>query len=872
MPSNTGYSPRLTTPEPTAQWWNYDFAQGRLLIGNSPESQTYNCVLPNCFSGDTEIMTDLGNVCLRDAVNTSPNILTIDGIYRKAQICEFGLQELWSVTFNNGHTYRASANHRWLIYNLADAEDYQIITTECLCEGMSVKLVATEEFVEIANVYNTHEFATVYCPVEPITHTCVLSGGELTGQCVGYAWGRFAEIMNGFPDALPTGNAGDWYDESQVYQKTTDPYQPRLGAVIVWKPNHVGIVEEIERDATGKVISITTSESGWSSRVGWSNRFWTTKRYPPNYDDYSGYTFVGFIYNPAVSGDAVSIVDITSPEHPARKFVAEAESHVGTGGHAWVQSMTNIGNQAWCAATCCAVAKACGYAGVIMPGDDYVAPSFGEQIVKKYGGTRIDGPMCGNSDAVPQAGDLIIYQNPGDPYWDGQHIGIVRYCEGDIVYTVEGNTGNSEYKFREKNRTGSGIGWYARPDWTKVGGTATIGTGTASYIRRDLYDTENDRLDASIREVCYMTYDCKPSISLTSVKLSVINYTSMLQVLVRLLGGVVEAVPDGYLGSPDNIDGLDPIPREIVEFLLSKGLNTAAAIGVIANIRAESSFRTDAVGDYGTSFGLCQWHNERNTAMRQVAGTNWSTNLTGQLEYLWIELNQSYYIDLLHTLQSVPNTLEGAKTATDAFIRNFEFPAEVNRKSIERQGYAEEYWNQVVVVNSNAGPTGVSASAQEVITKQSGVKVTQGTAVSIPDSVPQTGIIANYTSYTEYFNEWVGVQRKLADIWASQGRPNTYSVATISGYYLIALKPVFGDVGDVVSVVFKDGTYFNAIIADAKGGDSPSEWGHYFGNQVDVVEWEAYGHDQNVLRKGLQDAGWLDKKIDRIVNYGSWLS
>ena len=733
------FTPRLTTPDPSEKWWSYSFSNGALLIGNSPESHAYNCVLPNC---------------------------------------------------------------------------------------------------------------------------------------VGWAWGRFAEILGEYPTHLATGNAGDWYDETTVYQKTTDPYQPRLGAVIVWKPNHVGIVEEIETDNSGRVVSIVTSESGWSSNVGWSNRFWTTKRYPPNYDE-GRYSFVGFIYNPAVSSDATSVIDITSPEHPARKFVAEAEKHVGASGHAWVQSMTNIGNMAWCAATCCAVAKACGFAGVIMPEDDYVAPSFGEQIVKKYGGTRIDGPMCGNTDAMPQTGDLVIYQNKGDPYWDGQHIGIVRYVEGDVVHTVEGNTGNSEYKFKEKNRHGSGIGWYARPDWSKVGGSATIGTGTPRYIRRDLYDTSNDRYDASIREVCYLTPDCEPSILLTNVKLSVVNYTSMLAAVVKLLGGIIEEIPGtGFIGSPDNIDGLPPVPREIVQFMQGKGLNTAAAIGIIANIKAESSFRTDAVGDNGTSFGLCQWHNTRNTAMRAVAGSNWATNLTGQLEYLWIELNQNYYIDLLHTLQSVPNTLEGAKQATDAFIRNFEFPDQVNRKSIERQGYAEEYWNMIVVVNSNAGPSGAVADAQMSITKQSGAVAVQGTTITIPDSVPQTGIIANFTSYTSWFTDWASgtTQRKLADIWAAQGKPNAHSIATINGYYLIAMKPTFGDVGDIVSVVLKDGTYFNAIIADTKGADSPSEWGHYFGNQVDIVEWEAYGSSQDVLRNGLEEAGWLNKAVGRVVNYGSWFN
>ena len=876
----TTFTPRLTTPDPSLKWWHTNYAP--CITGNSSTSVQLGSTLPNCFSGDTDILTDDGAMRIETLLGKDIFVFTIDKEWRKATVNYFGSQELWRVALSNGHKYKVTATHRWIIHS--NDEEYKIVYTKDLCRGMKIRVTNLKcpgyhYYVTVKSAINLHVEEDVYCAVEPVTHSFTLGGGELTGNCVGYAWGRFAEIMNDYPTHLATGNAGTWYDGTSVYEKTTDPYKPRLGAVLVFKkPNkagHVAIVEEIETDSSGQVVSITTSESGWSERVGWDNRFWTQKRYPPNYDTSSGYIFAGFIYNPAVSGNAVSIVDISDPNHPARKFVAEAEKHVGAGGHAWVQMGTAIKNQAWCAAMCCAVAKACGYANVIMPSDNYNAPGFGKEVVEKYGGSYIAGPMQGNNNAIPQAGDLVIYQNSNEKgKWDGHHIGIVRYCEGNTVYTVEGNTDNGQYKLKTKDRQGSGIGWYARPDWSKVGGTATVGTGSALFIKTDLYDHYNDRYDAAVREVCYMTPDCKPSISLTGVRLSVVNYTTMLGAAVKLLGGVADTSGGAYIaGTPDNIDGLPSVPRQIVEFLIGKGLNTAAAIGIIANIRAESSFNTAAVGDHGTSFGLCQWHNTRNTAMRQVAGSDWATNLTGQLEYLWIELNDSYYVGLLRILQSVPNTLEGAKQATDAFIRKFEFPANVNQKSIQRQEYAEEYWNMIVVVNSSAGPTGQVASAQGNLSTQSGQKLTQGTSVSVPDSVPQTGIIANYTSYTAFYGRWSSgtVQRQLSEIWASQNKPNSHNVATISGYYLIALKPVFGNVGDLVSVVLEDGTYFNAIIGDEKGADSPSQWGHYFGSQVDIVEWEAYGSDQSALRSGLSEAGWLNKKVDRIVNYGSWL-
>ena len=71
--------------------------------------------------------------------------------------------------------------------------------------------------------------------------------------------------------------------------------------------------------------------------------------------------------------------------------------------------------------------------------------------------------------------------------------------------------------------------------------------------------------------------------------------------------------------------------------------------------------------------------------------------------------------------------------------------------------------------------------------------------------------------------------------------------------------------------IIEDGTYFNAILGDGKGADAGSEWGHYFGSSVDIVEWESVV-DQSTLRSNLSSAGWLNKKVDRIINYGTWLT
>ena len=75
--------------------------------------------------------------------------------------------------------------------------------------------------------------------------------------------------------------------------------------------------------------------------------------------------------------------------------------------------------------------------------------------------------------------------------------------------------------------------------------------------------------------------------------------------------------------------------------LLNSGFSKNAVAAIMTNIQAESSFRTDALGDSGTSYGLCQWHNGRNTKLRNFCGSEYST-IKCQLSYLISELQQGY--------------------------------------------------------------------------------------------------------------------------------------------------------------------------------------------------------------------------------------
>ena len=136
---------------------------------------------------------------------------------------------------------------------------------------------------------------------------------DVLSNCVGYAYGRFNEIGNyGSCKYLSPVNAENFmqYKGSLATGQT-----PKLGACMVWQKGatlsgddgagHVAIVE--------KVISATeviTSESGWGS----STPFWTQTRKKGSdgrWGQGSAYTFLGFIYNPAVSDSDTPVVEPT---------------------------------------------------------------------------------------------------------------------------------------------------------------------------------------------------------------------------------------------------------------------------------------------------------------------------------------------------------------------------------------------------------------------------------------------------------------------------------------------------------------------------------------------------------------------------------
>lgn len=173
------------------------------------------------------------------------------------------------------------------------------------------------------------------------------------------------------------------------------------------------------------------------------------------------------------------------------------------------------------------------------------------------------------------------------------------------------------------------------------------------------------------------------------MKRTVKKITSFALILVIAFSSVFFSFPKA--------EAVDETVKQNVFFFLKNnmGLNTAAACGVMANIEKESNFNTGTIGDSGTSYGICQWHDGRWDALKSFCNANgfdWKS-LTGQLYYLKYELSSDYYSHILSYLRDVPNTVQGAYDAAYYFCYWFEVPADRVTSSQSRGNLAKSsYW------------------------------------------------------------------------------------------------------------------------------------------------------------------------------------
>lgn len=124
--------------------------------------------------------------------------------------------------------------------------------------------------------------------------------------------------------------------------------------------------------------------------------------------------------------------------------------------------------------------------------------------------------------------------------------------------------------------------------------------------------------------------------------------------------------------------------------IINRGYNTAVACGIMANMYFESGFNPQVVGDNGTSYGLCQWHNNRRIIL--LTKPNYHLIET-QIDYLFEELNKSY-ASIRNIINNSGNNIDDAYQVAYMFCKKFEIPADTENQAIKRGNYAKELFRE----------------------------------------------------------------------------------------------------------------------------------------------------------------------------------
>ena len=800
-------------------------------------------------------------------------------------------------------------------------------------------------------------------------HCISIYNGTVLPNCVGYAYGRFAEILGYFHPNLPRGNAGIWLDEIKKQNVLKWGTTPKLGAVAVWKESgqygHVGIVEYIYDDG-----SIMLSESGYGA--DWNKRFWNSgPRVAPNWYG-QPYIFQGFIYNPgtedvthvapyqngvkygsdvssiktlyadqvaefekSVSSSSTSSLSSTHTPAPTnsglegniQKFINSMTSHAGESnkGYEWVKNKTGFSSSGWSAAMICAASIEAGLSDII-PTNIFSYSSFASTIVDSMGGSYILGSKKGGTEK-PKVGDIFgIFTGKTSSQYSASILGVVTELQNENIRVVEGDVQKSIVL---QTRRLADISWYVRPNWTKLSGSSSgsgsssstpagsvslgtastsgssIGSGSSSTStssasttpsvtysfgavsasRTELepvqgpprvdYFRDQTKHDATLREVTYLTEQAKPSITTTGTKLSAINYSGLLGKVYDVMGleniqspGTADNKSFNFNGSyfMSSATDLQGVPQIIFEFLHNKGLSAAKVIGFIANIQADSGFKTNAVNSSSGASGICQWIGDRKSNMIKYCGSDWKNNLSAQLDFMWSELQSTEQGTLTALLAVTGDGQAAAEQATEIICRNYERPKNIEAAVTARKKLAGNLWG-----NLGAPYTSdiLSSGSSSGVTTYKGNTYEKGNIIEIPTYVNPNKITYDYKSYLALSNVFSknSDEYKIYQIW-NQKQESKYYIATIDGTFLIATSTMFGHTGDAVSVVMDNGSYFNAVLAEARGTQS------YFTDtrSINLIEWITLGTDYMAIESGVGQAGWLGRKIVKIINYGSWLT
>ena len=219
----------------------------------------------------------------------------------------------------------------------------------------------------------------------------------------------------------------------------------------------------------------------------------------------------------------------------------------------------------------------------------------------------------------------------------------------------------------------------------------------------------------------------------------------------KTYGADEAAAPPGAPGSPApaapsgtvNSTGKSPAggakeEQAAMAYFQAQGWSREQAAGLAANIKRESAFRADAVGDNGKAYGIGQWHPDRQAVFQKVFGKPiQGSSLEEQMAFMHYELTQG-------NERKAGNLLKGAVGADDAAAivsKHYERPA-------DREGEAAKRGQMALAMLG-----GVPGASQAAV-GAGAVQVAQANAAAAPGATSKSvethiGEVKVYTAATD---------------------------------------------------------------------------------------------------------------------------
>lgn len=305
-----------------------------------------------------------------------------------------------------------------------------------------------------------------------------------------------------------------------------------------------------------------------------------------------------------------------------------------------------------------------------------------------------------SSGYKPQMGDLIMF-NWNKDMTKVQHVGMVEKVVGSTVYTIEGNSKNgypdAGVRHKSYSINSAYIVGYGALDYEGKGTSGSVGYDNGSLSTAQVKEMQayyGLAVDGFWGPNSQKTTGLKADDAWAKYQASKTSNNNSAK------------TDKDYTVGADNEHTIYNFLTQVME------LNMAGACGVLANIQKESSFNPTAMGDNGTSYGICQWHNSRYTNLKNFAKNCGKdhASLDAQLWFLKSELEGSY-ASVLKKLKAVANTAQGSYDGGYAWCADFEKPNDtINTAKVRGSLAKDTYWPKY---SGNSGSNSTSPTTSQ---------------------------------------------------------------------------------------------------------------------------------------------------------------